>query len=109
MATREPGQSKSKPDRSGQRKLLIYCPQITNDTLLHFSQVGDSYRLRAFTGRLAGRRSWIQPDAPTADAFWRIYAPQERKDVIARRVNLERIESWRQFVAECNREMGIGG
>ena len=63
-------------DRTGHEKLLVFCPAITDDSLLHFNRQGDSYRLRAYVGDLAGKPAWMQPDAPTSGDFLRLYAPQ---------------------------------
>src|SRR6478609_9602822 len=39
-------------DRTGHKKWLIYCPQISTESLLHLSIQGTSYALRDYTGRL---------------------------------------------------------
>jgi hypothetical protein len=94
-------------DLVGQEKLLVYCPTITDDTLLHFSRKGDSYRLRAFTGRLAGKAAWPQPGAPTADEFLRRYAPEHIVDLADERVNLLNTDRWAAIVTSHNRRLGI--
>jgi hypothetical protein len=95
-------------DRSVQEKLLIFCPQITDDTLLHFSQVDDSYRLRAFVGRLAGRPAWTQPDTKSATTFLQTYRPVETFDVRDERISVEKKVLWAGVVTRYNRRIGIG-
>jgi hypothetical protein len=95
-------------DRSVREKLLIFCPQITDDTLLHFSQVDDSYRLRAFVGRLVGRQAWTQPDTKSAATFLQTYLPIETFDVRHERISVEKKELWAGVVAGYNRRIGIG-
>lgn len=95
-------------DRTVQEKLLIYCPQITDDTLLHFSQIGDSYRLRAYSGQLAGNAAWVQPDATTASSFLQAYCPVQTIDVRVEGINVEKTEAWAAVVTAHNRRLGIG-
>ena len=103
----------SRPSRSHssslsrQDKMLIYCPSITDDSVIHFSRRGDSYRLRAFVGRLAGKPEWKQADAATADEFLRLYKPQHQLDVMDELVNLERLDRWTAIVTARNRTLGI--
>jgi hypothetical protein len=90
-----------------QSKLLVYCPSITPDTLLHFSRKGDSYRLRAFSGSLAGRAPWIEPEAPTASAFLELYAPELSIDVSKVVLPLTEFKLWERKVLQYNLESGI--
>ncbi len=94
-------------DYAGQEKLLVFCPQITDDTLLHFSRRGEHYKLRAFAGRFADRQPWRQPDAPTASEFLRIYDPKKQIDVIDERINLLLKDRWAAIVAQHNFAEGI--
>lgn len=98
----------SRADRVGHEKLLVFCPAITDDSLLHFNRQGDSYRVRAYVGRLAGRREWMQPDAPTADDFLRLYAPKHRIDVAHEQLPVDRADRWTAIIAAHNRRLGIG-
>lgn len=100
--------SKAKRDLTGKEKLLIYCPQITPDTFLHFSQRGDSYRLRAFTGTLAGKQPWMQPETISASEFLKLYAPEKTISVLDEATTLDKVERWRQIVDDYNRRHGIG-
>jgi len=95
-------------DLRGQEKLLVYCPQIADDTFLHFSQRGESYKLRAFNGRLAGKPPWAQKDAPTATDFMHQYRPEITVDVRRERINLKNTERWTDIVADYNRRHGVG-
>jgi hypothetical protein len=100
--------SSGMPDRTGQQKLLIFCPQIAVDTLLHFSQVGDSYRLRAFAGSLSGRQPWVQPDAQSASEFLRTYQPEQTIDVRQERIPVNQPSLWAPVILAYNRRAGIG-
>ena len=107
---REDSRSASKPqvDLVGEEKLLVFCPRITDDSLLHFSRRGDSYRLRAYVGRLAGRREWFQPDAPKSGDFWRTYAPEARVDVAPEGLSVDQHARWAALIATYNQRFGIG-
>lgn len=94
-------------DRTGHEKLLVFCPAITDDSLLHFNRQGDSYRLRAFTGRLAGKPAWVQPDAPTSAEFLRRYAPQTQIDIADERISVDRTDRWAAIIAEHNHRLGL--
>lgn len=96
-------------DRTGHEKWLIYCPELADDTLLHFNRQGDSYALRAFVGRLARPTTarWTQPDAATSDEFLRIYEPRLVDEVSGLGVALSRDERWVEIVTEANRRFGI--
>lgn len=94
--------------RAGHEKLLVYCPTITADSLLHFNRQGDSYRLRAYIGRLAGARAWKQPDAATSVEFLRRYHPEPTVNVAGERVNLKNASRWRDIIASHNARLGIG-
>ena len=93
-------------DRSVQETLLIYCPQLAADTFLHYSQVGNSYRLRAFTGVNAGK-TWQQTDAPTATEFMRAYPPSRTIDVRAERRPVTDAQGWSNLIAVHNRAIGL--
>lgn len=95
-------------DRTGHEKLLVFCPTITDQTLLHFNRQGDSYRLRAYVGDLAGRPAWVQPDAPTSSEFLRLYAPQYQFDVAPEQLSVERAERWESIISTHNERLGIG-
>lgn len=95
------------PTRKGHEKLLVYCPTISTETLLHFNRQGDSYRLRAFVGELAGRAPWMQPDAPTSADFLRLYRPKPTVDVTGERINLKLTDRWKAIITEHNRKLGI--
>ena len=94
--------------RTGFEKLLVYCPQITTETLLHFNRQGDSYRLRSFVGELSNRAPWMQPDAPTSADFLRRYLPERVVDVGSEGVRLTETARWSSIVTEHNRRLGIG-
>jgi len=82
----------------------VYCPEIAVDTYLHLSIKGDSYRLRAFNGALAGRAAWTQPDASTTVEFWRQYKPERQIDVMDERVNLiKNPEHWARIIERYNK------
>lgn len=100
--------SSIRPDLRGQDKMLIYCPEVADDTLLHFSQKGNGYKLRAFTGRFSGRSPWVEPNAPTASEFMRIYQPLRKFDVLHERTNLEQKDVWRDIVNRYARHHGVG-
>lgn len=102
------GSTGMRPDLRGQDKMLIYCPKVADDTLLHFSQRGNSYTLRAFTGRFTGRSPWVEPDAPTASEFMRIYQPLRKFDVLDERTNLDKKDLWRDIVNRYARRHGVG-
>jgi hypothetical protein len=95
-------------DRIGHEKLLVFCPAITDDSLLHFNRQGESYRLRAYVGRLAGRREWMQPDALTATEFLRVYPPEHQIEVASERLAVERSDRWASIITAHNRRLGIG-
>ena len=95
--------------RIGHEKSLIYCPRITDDSLLHFNRQDESYRLRAFVGRLSGRAPWRQPDALTASKFLDAYRPEVVDDVAGERVSLEHADRWAAIITAHNRRRGIGG
>ena len=95
------------PTRTGHEKLLVYCPRISTETLLHFNRQGDSYRLRSFVGELAGRTPWMQPDAPTSSDFLRLYRLEDQIDVAGERISLERVDRWEAIVTHHNRRLGI--
>jgi hypothetical protein len=99
--------ARSTIDRTGREKLLIYCPEITEDTLLHFSQVGDSYRLRAFAGKLAGRQPWMEPGITSASEFLRRYAPATVIDVRLEGFPVDQPGRWVPIVNAHNRRLGI--
>lgn len=92
--------------RKGHEKSLVYCPTITTETLLHFNRQGDSYRLRAFTGEMAGR-VWMQPDAPTSSDFLRLYTPVHKIDVLGDRISVKKADRWREIITHHNRRLGI--
>ena len=96
-------------DRVGHEKLLIFCPTITDDSLLHFNRQGDSYRLRAYVGRLAGRREWTQPDAPTSAEFLRSYPPKFQINVAAEQLSVGQADRWAGVIATQNARLGING
>jgi len=102
------GAPTSARDRRGREKLLILCPAVADDTLLHFSRQGDSYRLRAFAGALAGRAPWVQDDAPTSSDFLRQFPPVHTVDVLDQSVPLTEADRWHAIVTEHNRALGIG-
>ena len=110
-------------DRTGHEKLLILCPDIAPDTLLHYSRQGDSYRLRAFNGRLA------DPDHPgsagygapfhalhpetgqkitDSDEFERTYSFTSPIDVRDEGISLDQKDRWRDLIARRNTRLGIG-
>ncbi len=93
--------------RTGFEKLLVFCPTISTETLLHFNRQGDSYRLRSFVGELRGRTPWMQPDAPTSLEFLRLYRPEHTVDVEGERLSLERADRWEAIVTHHNRRLGI--
>ncbi|MBX9718042.1 MAG: hypothetical protein K2X36_04280 [Microbacteriaceae bacterium] len=94
--------------RSGVEKLLIYCPELARDSFLHFSRVGDSYRLRAFSGTLAGRSPWRVPDARSAQQFLALHMPEMVVDVREGAPSLDEADTWKGIVDEHNRQHGIG-
>ena len=98
----------SEVNRVGHEKLLIFCPAITDDSLLHFNRQGDSYRLRAYVGRLAGRPEWVQPDAPTSINFLQMYALQFQIDIASERISVGRTDRWATIITAHNRRLGIG-
>lgn len=98
----------SQADRTGHEKLLVFCPTITGDSLLHFNRQGDSYRLRAYVGELAGRAAWVQTDAHTTDEFLRLYAPQHQIDVAPEQLSVELADRWANIIATHNTRLGIG-
>jgi hypothetical protein len=98
----------SQADRVGHEKLLVFCPTITEDSLLHFNRQGDSYRLRAYVGELAGRPAWVQPDARTTPEFLRRYAPQFQVDVAPEQLSVDRADRWANIIATHNTRLGIG-
>jgi hypothetical protein len=87
--------------------MLVFCPTITADSLLHFNRQGESYRLRAFVGELAGKPAWIQADAPTTTEFLRTYQPQHRIDVAPEQISVERADRWASIIARHNARLGI--
>ncbi|MFN4002648.1 hypothetical protein [Microcella sp.] len=93
--------------RKGHEKLLVYCPTLSTETLLHFNRQGDSYRLRSFVGELAGHTPWMQPDAPTSSDFLRLYPPVHQIDVTRDRIALTLEDRWRAIIIEQNRKLGI--
>ena len=95
-------------DRTGHEKLLVFCPTITDDSLLHFNRQGESYRLRAYVGRLAGKREWMQPDAPTTSAFLRLYRPSRQIDVASDQLSVDKVDRWAAIITAHNRRLGIG-
>lgn len=100
--------SDAQPLRGLRQKLLIYCPQITDDSLLHFNQDGESYRLRAFAGRLAGSNPWVQPDAKTSSDFLRTYRMTHTIDVHEERISVQQSDRWAVIVAAHNLALGLG-
>jgi hypothetical protein len=98
----------SPANRVGHEKWLVFCPAITDDSLLHFNRQGDSYRLRAYVGRLAGRREWVQPDAPTSADFLRTYAPEPLVDAATEQVSVDRADRWAAIISAHNERLGIG-
>lgn len=95
------------PGERSRTQALIYCPAITDDSVLHFSRLGESYRLRAFTGRLAGRGAWIQPGAPTATEFLTSYSPRIARTLGRGYPRVEDVAAWSMIIAEQNRLAGI--
>lgn len=94
--------------RKGHEKLLVFCPGISTETLLHFNRQGDSYRLRSFVGELSSRAPWMQPDAPTSADFLRRYPPERVVDVRSERIRLTDLARWRSIVTEHNKRLNIG-
>jgi hypothetical protein len=90
------------------QKLLIFCPEITDDTLLHFNREGESYRLRAFAGRLAGYSPWVQPDAGTSTEFLQQYPINHAIDVGEERTSLKQDDRWAVIVGAHNLALGYG-
>lgn len=108
------------PDRSGHEKWLIYCPQITTDTLLHLSIQGTSYALRDYTGRLTSspylsgagqpfkaRDNSGQQLASTAE-FKRNFELEWKVDVYDQGVALTKVDRWRDIITRHNIRLGIG-
>ena len=87
---------------------LVYCPQITDDSFLHFSREGDKYKLRAFVGRLSGRAAWKEPSAPTAADFLRVFRPEKSIPLDKSGVSLDKTDRWAEIVISHNRADGIG-
>ena len=85
----------------------MFCPEITSDSLLYFTRQGDSYMLRAYVGRLAGRSPWKQKDAITSGDFLRIYRPETVIDVAGEHLTVDD-SRWRNIVAAHNTRLGIG-
>lgn len=90
------------------QKLLIFCPQITDDSLLHFNREGESYRLRAFAGRLAGRSPWVQPEAKTSSEFLQKFRATHSLDVSDQVISVEQSDRWALIVGAHNLALGIG-
>jgi hypothetical protein len=60
---------------------------------------GDSYRLRAYVGELAGRPARVQPDAPTTDEFLRLYSPQFQVGVAPEQLSVDHADRWATIIA----------
>lgn len=110
-------------DRTGHEKLLILCPGIAPDTLLHYSRQGDSYRLRAFNGRLAdpalpGSAGYgvpfhaLHPETgqkvTDSDEFERTFRFTSDRDVRDEGISLDQKDRWRDLIARRNARLGIG-
>lgn len=110
----------SRLDRTGHEKWLIYCPQISPDTLLHLNIQGTSYALRDFTGRLASQEYRSAPGQPfhardddgqpitsTAE-FKRNFAPEWKVNVYDEGVTLTQVDRWRDIITQHNIQLDIG-
>lgn len=107
-------------DRTGHEKLLILCPQISPDTLLHLSIQGTSYYLRDFTGNLTAsqyRSGAGEPfkahdhageDITTTAEFRRHFAYEWKVDVYDQGVPVTKVDRWRDIITRHNLRLGIG-
>ncbi|KQP01403.1 hypothetical protein [Leifsonia sp. Leaf264] len=107
-------------DRTGHEKWLIYCPQITPNTLLHLSIQGTSYALRDFTGHLigteyrsgAGQPFQVHDEAgrtlATTAEFERAFDFEWKVDVYDEGVALTKVDRWRDIITRRNLRLGIG-
>lgn len=106
-------------DRTGHEKLLILCPSISSDTLLHLSVQGTSYHLRDFSGRLTGTQFPSGEGKPfkVTDAEGRLITntcefrkqfPYEVKKDASDEPALHQTEHWRSFISRQNIRFGIG-
>jgi hypothetical protein len=103
-----PGSGPAGRTGGSREQYLVYCPEITDDSFLHFSREGDNYKLRAFVGRLAGRAPWKEPGAPTAGDFLRVFPSERSITVDNSGVSLEKKDKWAEIIAAHNRAAGIG-
>jgi hypothetical protein len=95
------------PSARTRSKMLIYCPELADDTLLHFSSLGESYMLRAYAGRLAGRAAWAQPDTPTTTEFLARYSPTRQVELPPGHPSVDQVVEWEAIIARENERLGI--
>jgi len=104
-------------DRTGHEKWLIYCPQISQDSLLHLSVQGDSYAIRVFTGTALEGKPGGMPfhghDAAgraitVTSEFSKTYEYEKRVDVLDQGVSVDKVDRWRDIIARHNARLGIG-
>ena len=110
----------SAADRTGHEKWLIYCPEISPDTLLHLSIQGTSYALRNYLGATPGSRfsapigqAFKGCDAvggviTTTDAFKKAFAFEWKVDVYDQGVALTKLDRWRDIILRHNFRLKIG-
>lgn len=96
------------PQRTGTRKLLVYCPDLCAGSFVHLSIQGASYALRSFVGERGSSR-WVQQGAKTTEDLMANYTFVHEVDVTGERKALDSEKQyWIDRITDLNTQHGIG-